>query len=287
MLISLKKSIILVSISLEKGMFILLSVENVSLRKVNKSILHNVSWSVQRGEHWCLLGLNGSGKTTLLNVINGYIWPNEGKVKVLGQVFGETNLPELRKQIGWVNAAFQQQFQENNLVLEVVLSGKFASIGLYEQVQQADLNEALKFLALMDCEELKGQNYGTLSQGERQRVLIARALMAKPQLLILDEPCNGLDLLAREHLLQYIEKLTKDNDGPTIIYVTHHVEEILPCFTHTLLLRQGEVFSVGETKEQLTEEKLSSFFERPVSLQKQQNRVWLALKNHSYSSHLS
>lgn len=256
----------------------MISVKNVSLQRNNKNILRNVTWSVHKGEHWCILGLNGSGKTTLLNVINGYTWPNEGNVSVLGHLFGETNLPELRKEIGWVNAAFQQQFKDNDLVLEVVLSGKFASVGLYEQVKQSDLEQALHFLTVMDCLELKGQKYGTLSQGERQRVLIARALMAEPKLLILDEPCNGLDLLAREYLLHYIEKVADDANGPTLIYVTHHVEEILPCFTHTLLMREGEVFSSGTTKEQLTEEKLSSFFERPVSIQTQQNRIWLALK---------
>lgn len=256
----------------------MIAIENVSLQRDNKNILHHVNWSVQKGEHWCLLGLNGSGKTTLLNVINGYIWPNEGKVSVLGHLFGETNLPELRKEIGWVNAAFQQQFRDIDLVLEVVLSGKFASVGLYEQVQQSDLEQALHFLTVMNCLELKGQKYGTLSQGERQRVLIARALMAEPKLLILDEPCNGLDLLAREHLLHYIANIVDNPNSPTLIYVTHHVEEILPCFTHTLLMREGKVFSSGITKEQLTEERLSSFLEQPISIQKQQNRTWLALK---------
>ncbi|MGM9928504.1 MAG: ABC transporter ATP-binding protein [Bacillus sp. (in: firmicutes)] len=257
----------------------MISVEHVSVQRNNKQILHDVSWNVQKGEHWCLLGLNGSGKTTLLNVLNGYLWPMKGKVEVLGQKFGQTNLGELRKDIGWVSSAFQQQFNDHDYVLEVVLSGKYASVGLYEHVEQADIERALQLLMFMDCEHLKGQDYGVISQGERQRVLIARALMSKPKLLILDEPCTGLDILVREHLLKYIERLATESDGPTIIYVTHHVEEIMPCFSHTLLMRNGEVFASGETKILLNESTLSGFFQHPLSVQMEQNRFWLALKN--------
>ena len=258
----------------------MITVDNISLIRNKKTILHNVSWTVKKGEHWCLLGLNGSGKTTLLNIINGYIWPTVGTVNVLGNIFGQTNLPELRKEIGWVSSSLQQRFNDEDNVLEIVLSGKFASIGLYDHVMEEDLQKARELLKLLNCEELQYQKYGIVSQGERRRVLIARSLMSSPKLLILDEPCTRLDLLSREHLLQYIEKIAKDPDGPTLIYVTHHVEEILPCFTKTLFLRNGEVFANGESKKLLNEENLSSFFQRPISVQLQQGRTWLALKEY-------
>ena len=256
----------------------MITVENVSFRRNNKRILHDVSWSVQQGEHWCLLGLNGSGKTTLLNIINGYIWPTEGEVHVLGHTFGQTNLPELRKEIGWVSSSLQQRFREHDTVFRIILSGKFASIGLYDEVDERDIERAKELMKLLQCEHLQNQAYGVLSQGERQRVLIARALMPSPKLLILDEPCTGLDLLAREQLLQFIEKVAAEPNGPTLIYVTHHVEEILPCFTHTLLMREGEVFASGQTNEQLTGSMLSDFFKRPIAVQHEQDRTWIALK---------
>ena len=257
---------------------ILITLEHVSLIRNKKKILEDVSWSVQKGEHWCLLGLNGSGKTTLLNVINGYLWPTEGQVHVLANKFGQTNLPELRKEIGWVSTSIQQQIRENETVLQVILSGKFASIGLYEKVTSEDIQRANTLMKWLNCEKLKDETYGIISQGERQRVLIARALMAEPKLLILDEPCTGLDLLAREQLLQFIRKVASEPDGPTLIYVTHHVEEILPCFSKVLLMRDGTVFASGDTNELLTEAMLSSFFGRLVSLQVEQERTWLALK---------
>ena len=184
----------------------MININNVSVKRAEKEILKSVSWSVEKGEHWCLLGLNGSGKTTLLNIINGYIWPTKGEVEVLSRKFGETNLSELRKEIGWVSSSLQQRFRDDDTVVEMILSGKFASIGLYEQVEQKDMNQAIELMKLLNCEDLQNQAYGTLSQGERQRVLIARALMASPKLLILDEPCTGLDIMAREQLLQLIAK---------------------------------------------------------------------------------
>lgn len=256
----------------------LIKVEDLTLIRNNKTILNHVSWSVKKGEHWCLLGLNGSGKTTLLKVINGYLWPTEGKVQVLGETFGQTNLPELRKEIGWVSSSIQQQIRGYDKVLSIILSGKFASIGLYDEVEKKDIEQATSLMKLLNCEHLKNQPYEILSQGERQRVLIARALMSSPKILILDEPCTGLDLIERENLLQFIEKIANDSNGPTLIYVTHHVEEILPLFTHTLFLRKGEVFDSGRTDEKLTETNLSLFFNRPIIVQQQQNRSWIALK---------
>src|SRR5690606_10964045 len=151
-------------------------------------------------------------------------------VKILGKEFGKTNLQELRKEIGLVSSSIKHEFQRNESVLGVVLSGKFASIGLYEAVAKKDVESARKLLEFLNCLNLENEDYGVLSQGEKQRVLIARALMAEPKILVLDEPCNGLDIIAREELLKFIEKIAKLEDGPTLIYVTHYIEVVLPCF---------------------------------------------------------
>lgn len=256
----------------------MISIENLSVYRNKKPLIQNIDWHIKSGEHWCILGLNGSGKTTLLNVINGYLFPTEGIVEVLGKKFGETNLPELRKEIGWVSSSIQQQFPDNESVHRIVLSGKFASVGLYEAVEEDDLYLASRCMELLKCKQFQHNSYGVLSQGERQRVLIARALMAQPKLLILDEPCTGLDMIAREELLLFIERLSLEQDGPTLIFVTHHVEEILPCFSHTLLMKEGEVFNQGLTIDLLTESELSAFFDRSLSVQSEQNRIRIALQ---------
>lgn len=257
----------------------MISIQQLNVRKNKKDILKNIDWNINRGEHWSILGLNGSGKTTLLNIINGYLFPTSGKVEVLGEVFGKTYIPDLRKNIGLISHSLQMQMKDFESVLSIVLSGKFASIGLYEAVEKKDVELAQHYLELLNCSHLQDSQYGILSQGERQRVLIARALMATPKILIFDEPCNGLDIIAREELLQFIEKISTEPDCPTFIYVTHHVEEILPCFTHTLLLKEGQVFAQGPSAEMLTESNLSAFYDRPVSVLVEQKRTWIALKD--------
>lgn len=259
-----------------------IDIRNVSWQRGNEWILKNISWQVKEKEHCCILGLNGSGKTTLLNMINGYIWPTKGEIHVLGNKFGHVNLRELRKSIGWVSSSLQQQLHENENIRDIVISGKFASIGLYDRIHVEDDEKATELLTMLGCEHLKNKSYQTLSQGEKQRILIARALMADPKLLILDEPCTGLDLLAREHLLQMIEKITEHPDAPTIIYVTHHVEEILPCFKKVLLLNKGEVFKEGRKEEVLTSETLSDFYQVPIKVDEKNKRVWLSLEEVIY-----
>lgn len=256
----------------------MIRIDNVSLHRNGKDILKGVSWTVKKGEHWSILGLNGSGKTSLLNVVNGYLFPSSGHVEVLGEVFGKTYIPNLRKEIGLVSSSLQQRISPFNSVLSIILSGKFASIGLYEAVEQKDVDQARSYMSMLNIEQLEDSSYDILSQGERQRVLIARALMANPKILILDEPCNGLDIIAREELLQFIEKVANQEDGPTLIYVTHYVEEILPCFTKTLLMKEGQTFLQGDTKELLTEPVLTEFFERPIAVQLEQDRTWVAIK---------
>ncbi|MEO4051940.1 ABC transporter ATP-binding protein [Solibacillus sp. CAU 1738] len=256
----------------------MIHLKNVELYRNRKTILHNVSWDVEKGQHWTILGLNGSVKTTLLKVINGYLWPNGGSVEVLGETFGKTDIREVRKQMGWVSSAMVDQFNWCDPAIEIVLSGKFGAIRLFESVSDEEIDEAVGIMKLLHCDHLVNKAFELLSHGERQRVQIARALMARPKLLILDEPTTGLDLIERERLLQTIAKLANSEENPTLLYVTHHVEEILPCFTHILCMRDGEVFASGGRDELLTTENLSQFFGHPLTITYENNRAWVALK---------
>lgn len=243
--------------------------DNVSLKREGKSILSNINWNIEKGEHWILFGLNGSGKTSLLNMLNAEYFPSSGRLIVAGMEFGKTVLGEkLRKKIGLVSSALQEKLYKNDNAFEIVLSGAFASIGLYETPTDEMRERAIGLLKDMGCFEYANRKYETLSQGEKQRVLIARALMGNPELLILDEPANGLDFIAREQLLEAIDRMIRHSNDhvPTIIYVTHHVDEILPCFNKTLLLKKGEVFSAGDTNEMISSEMLTKFFDLPVQV---------------------
>jgi len=254
---------------------LVIQAKDISLIKEDNYLIRNLSWTVNPGEHWAVLGLNGSGKTTLLDIINGYQFPTRGEITVLGKPFGHYDLRELRKSIGWVSTALQERLYGKEPVIEVILSGKFASIGLYDPFTEADYDRAMTILTDLNMASFANRRYRTLSQGEKQRVIIGRALMAEPRILILDEPCGGLDIFSRESLLKTIESLGKRQEAPTLIYVTHHVEEILPVFTHTLLIRGGEAFARGKTREVMTRENLSDFFETPVHFETSNGRYLL------------
>ncbi len=248
-------------------MKMIVELEGVSRRRDDKLLLDGVDWQVQKGEHWVLYGLNGAGKTSLLDLINAYFFPTEGKATVLGLEFGKTYLAEkLRSQIGFVSASVQQKLPAHDNAYEVVLSGAFASLGLYQETSEKIDQKGIDILRELGCLGYANRNYHTLSQGEQQRVLIGRALMADPELLILDEPTAGLDFIAREELLESIAAIAKKPNGPTIIYVTHHIEEIMPEFNKILLLKAGKVFASGNTAELLTSGRLSDFFDVPVNL---------------------
>ncbi|MCZ8519073.1 MULTISPECIES: ABC transporter ATP-binding protein [Paenibacillus] len=253
-----------------------LRIRGVRYVREGRELLGGIDWEVRRGEHWALLGLNGSGKTTLLNMICGYTWPTKGSIEVLGETYGNVDLRELRRSIGWVSSSLQEKLYASDNTEAVVLSGKYATIGLYDRPEEEDVHKAHALMEQLGCRHLYGRPYQTCSQGEKQKVLIARALMASPRLLILDEPCNGLDLFARENLLSAVEALAAGNEAPTLLYVTHHTEEILPLFSHTLLLRRGEVFAAGPTGALLTAGPLTEFFELPVDVLKRNGRAWLA-----------
>lgn len=244
----------------------ILAFDDVSVTRGKRQILKHITWQVQAKENWAILGLNGAGKTTMLKMIHGDLWPTSGRLEVLGGVFGHTNIPELKTKIGWVSTALQDELHSWDSVDEIVLSGKFASIGIYQDYTAAEMAQARQILTDVGGAKLLGKVYAVLSQGERQLVLIARALMAHPQLLILDEPCNGLDLFAREALLQRIQQIAQRPEHPALLMVSHYTEEILPAFEHVLLLKAGMVQATGQRQELLTRLVLSDFYERPIAI---------------------
>ena len=244
----------------------IIELENVSYIREKNPLLQQINWTINPGEHWAILGLNGAGKTLLLQIITGNLWPSKGKVTVLGEVFGQTSIPELSKRIGWVSTALQVRLRMNETAENIVLSGKFASIGLYQHYTLEELQQAKQVLVSLGAATIIGKTYQQLSQGERQIVLIARALMAKPALLILDEPCTGLDLFAREELLQRIEQLASEPHAPTILFVTHHTEEIMPFISHIALLKEGHFFKQGPREELLQSALLQAFYQRAIEV---------------------
>lgn len=258
-----------------------IDMRQVHLKRDGKTIIDEVNWEVETGQHWAILGMNGAGKTTLLNLVCGYLYPTKGTIKVFDKEFGRYPLNEIRKDIGWVSFSLSERMKHHTLDtgLEMILSGKFASIGLYENPNHDDIDEALAIMDQLDIERLKNQSFESMSQGEKQRVLIGRALMASPKLLILDEPCSGLDFLSKEQLLTTVGEMAKQQKT-TILYVTHQIDEILPIFTHTLLLKEGRTVSQGPTGEQITSEKLSDFCQTPVEVNKRNGRYFLELKNY-------
>lgn len=245
----------------------ILAFDDVSVTRGQRQILQHITWQVQAKENWAILGLNGAGKTTMLKMIHGDLWPTTGRLEVLGGVFGHTNIPELKTKIGWVSTALQDELHPGDRVDEIVLSGAFASIGIYQDYTKAQMAQARQILTDIGGGALLGKVYAVLSQGERQLVLVARALMAQPQLLILDEPCNGLDLFAREALLSRVQQIAQRPDSPALLLVSHYTEEILPVFEHVLLLKDGQIQATGARADLLTKPVLSDFYQKPIGIQ--------------------
>jgi iron complex transport system ATP-binding protein len=241
------------------------------------SILRDLTWKVGRGQHWVILGPNGSGKTSLLRVLTGYMSATSGSIAVLGQVYGQTDWRELRQRVGIVSSALQLSIPPAEPAIETVISGKFAQLDLWAKITRTDVAEATRLLRLVGLAKLVQREWIYLSQGERQRVLIARALMAHPELLILDEPCAGLDPVAREHFLGFMERLGKKRGGPALVLVTHHVEEITPIFSHVLMLQSGQAVIAGPKTTTLTRRNLSRTFGAPMYLQRRGPRFFLSL----------
>ena len=243
-----------------------ISLTNVSLSRQNKRLLKNLSWTVEKGQTWAVLGLNGSGKTTLLKLIMAEYFPSEGEAEILGVPFGQGDIAEIRQKIGTVGSFTAERLPKQMLAEKIVLTGKYKSSILYKAYGEKELNEAREMLAAIGGGHLLGRSYASLSQGEKQLLLIARSLMEEPEIIILDEATSGLDLFAREKLLAQIERIADLPQAPTLIYVTHHAEEITQSMDHILLLRRGEIVAQGKKEEIITPQTLETFYENPVTI---------------------
>jgi iron complex transport system ATP-binding protein len=256
----------------------IVELHDVGFVRGGTTILRDVSWSIARGQHWALVGPNGSGKTTLLKIVTGYEWPTVGTVAVLGERYGECLLPELRKAIGWVSAAIEQRLPLRDKAVEIVVSGFAASIGLYREPTSGQWPRAHEALGRLRAEAISDRPFGLLSQGEQQRVLIARALVHQPELLILDEPCAGLDPVSREALLTDLAHLAESPDTPTLILVTHHIEEIGPWVHRVMALRDGQVVASGPADDVLTAEFLGETFGCSCVVERHGDRRYLRVR---------
>jgi iron complex transport system ATP-binding protein len=244
-----------------------LDLRAVRIVRGSATLVDSVDWAVREGERWVVLGPNGAGKTTLLQVAAAQLHPTTGEAWVLGERLGSVDVFELRPRIGLASAALAERIPAGERVVDVVRTASYAVVGRWrERYDRVDDERARHLLELMGAGDLVARTFGTLSEGERKRVQIARALMTDPELLLLDEPAAGLDLGAREDLVRRLADLAADPDAPATVLVTHHVEEIPPGFTHVLLLRGGRAVASGPLDRTLTAATLSETFGLPLQL---------------------
>ena len=259
----------------KKNSEVILAMHGLRIGRSGTVILDGISWCVQRGEHWAILGANGSGKTSLLSALTAYKAPTDGSIEVLGERYGESDWRELRKKIGIVSSSVRQMMADDEPVLKSIISGKYAVIDFWGRVGKSDRAAAVKILRQVECTHLAERPWRVLSQGERQRVLIGRAIMARPRVLILDEPCAGLDPVARENFLRFVEKLGAQKNAPALILVTHHVEEIAPVFSHVLLLQNGCALASGKKSVVLKSHLLTQAFGAAIKVRTKRGRYAL------------
>ena len=252
-----------------------LQLADVTVRRGQKLLLSGIDWTVEEDERWVILGPNGAGKTTLLQLAAALSHPTSGTVAILGERLGAVDVFELRPRIGLSSAALAQRIPSGELVSDVVVSAGYAVIGRWREAYgRLDVRRARALLERFGVGELSERTYGTLSEGERKRVQIARALMTDPELLLLDEPAAGMDLGGREDLLRRLAVLANDAEAPAMVLVTHHVEEIPPGITHALLLRDGRVVAQGLVSDVLNSEQLSATFGLPLALEHSAGRFY-------------
>jgi len=248
----------------------------VTVVRGESTLLDGVTWTVREGERWVVLGPNGAGKTTLMQIAGARLHPSKGSAHVLGERLGEIDVFELRPRIGLSSAAFAEGLPAAEKVADVVLTAAYAVSGRWrEEYDELDHQRSKDLLSAFGVEHLAERKYGTLSEGERKRVQLARSLMTDPELVLLDEPAAGLDLGGRETLVRDLAELASDRRSPVMVLVTHHVEEIPPGFTHALLLRAGAVVSAGPLEEVLSDDVLTSAFDVPLQVERRGDR-WAA-----------
>jgi iron complex transport system ATP-binding protein len=248
----------------------------VSIVRNGSTLISDITWEVDEADRWVVIGPNGAGKTTLLQVVSAQIHPSSGVAGLLGEVLGVVDVFELRPRIGLTSAALAERIPRGERVHDVVVSASYAVIGRWrEQYDELDHERADELLAQLRIDALADRTFGTLSEGERKRVQIARALMTDPELLLLDEPAAGLDLAGRETLVNTLGELAQDHYAPASVLVTHHVEEIPAGITHAMLLKDGKIVAAGPLRDTLTAENLTKTFDIELSLTEADGR-WTA-----------
>ncbi|RNB88638.1 ATP-binding cassette domain-containing protein [Brevibacillus nitrificans] len=248
--------------------------EEIFFQRQEREVITDVHLQIDQGERWVFLGRNGSGKTTILELITGYLFPSKGSVQVLGHTYGECDVREIRKRIGYVSQSLFERLTSHDPVWEVVATGEYSYLRMYEEMPPKLKEKAYEKLEQFGLTHLHDQLIGSLSQGERKKVMLARALMKSPDLLVLDEVCSGLDLYEREQVLMTLEKTVAES---TLIYVTHHLDEIVPLFTHCALFERGKIIAAGAKHEVLTTENLSRAYHVPLELDWHNDRPILKL----------
>jgi len=254
----------------------MIHLQNLTFRRGERDILRGVDLKVNSGEHWAILGRNGCGKSTILEIVTAYQFPTSGTVDVLGNRYGTIDVREVRRQIGYISPALIEKMELADPLWEIVASGAFAFLRFYEEVPQEVKDRAYEQLKRVGLGDYAEQPFGTLSQGERKKALLARTMMSSPRLLILDEPCAGLDLYEREKFLQSLTELA-ENDV-SLLYVTHHIEEIVPVITHVALMAEGYFVSSGLKKDVLTPEKLKEAYDLPIDVRWSNDRPWIEVR---------
>ncbi len=252
-----------------------MELSDISVRRGDRVILGPLNWQVLEGERWVILGPNGAGKTTLLQICSSLIHPTTGEINILGEKLGKVDVFELRTRIGLTSSALVEQLPADELVMDVVLTAAYAMLGRWQEKYDLwDESRAMALLTALGVRELGERLFGSLSEGEKKRVQIARALMADPELLLLDEPASSLDLGGREDLLRRIESLSKDPLAPATVIVTHHIEEIPVGTTHALLLREGAVVAQGEVASVITDQNLTQAYGLAITVQTEGGRFF-------------
>ncbi len=250
--------------------------DRVSVRRGAKLLLDEVNFKVSESERWVVVGPNGAGKTTMLSLLAAQMHPTQGVVSLLGEYLGAVDVFELRPRIGLASSAMAHRIPASEKVRDIIMSASYGMLGRWrESYEDMDQNRAMELMRLMQVGELGDRTYGTLSEGERKRVEIARALMTDPELLLLDEPSAGLDLCGREILVGILGRLCANPYAPTVVLVTHHLEEIPSGITHALLLTDGKVYAQGPVREVITSENVSGAYGIPLEVTRTDDR-WSA-----------